>query len=146
MIILRQKNYSSLEDEMAKAFQKTSQILASLQPKEWKKVVMYAEITSNSYEICYYTKINNKFIKCYNLEGKDGLTRKQHQKVFDEIYKLLLPIQKRTKCYVMTLTLDNSGHMVFDLEYNNPFDEKDEEKAANNWMKFKKDWEKKYLN
>lgn len=145
MIILRQKNYSSIEEKMATAFSESSKILASLQPKGWKKTVLYARLNNEFYEICFYTKINNEFIKCYNLEEKIGITRKQLQKAFDEIYKLLLPIQKQTKCYVITISLDNQGHMTTDLEYKNHFYDKNIEKAVEKEEKYIKDWKNKYL-
>lgn len=141
MIILRKNN----EDIMANAFSESSKILANLQPKGWKKTVLYAQLNENFYEICFYTKINNEFIKCYNLEGKYGLTRKQLQNAFDKIYELLLPVQKMTKCYVITISLDNSGKMTTDLEYNNHFYDKNIEKAVEKEQKYKEDWKKKYL-
>ncbi len=117
-----------------------SNLLASIQPRGWQKVILYANISKNSYEIFFYTKINGKYKKNFELEKLGyGLTREKTMKIFDEIYKHLLSDQIKNKWKVCTFILNKDGKVSMEYEYDANFNTFDEEND------YKADWKEKYL-
>lgn len=115
-------------------------LLVSIQPRGWQKVILYANISKNSYEIFFYTKINGKYKKNFELEKLGyGLTREKTMKIFDEIYKLLLPDQRTFKWKVCTFILDKNGKVSMEYDYDTNFNTFDEENE------YKEGWKEEYL-
>jgi hypothetical protein len=141
MIILRQKEFGQ-RGEMGNEISHIGQVLSRLQPKGWQKTVLYADIKDDNYDIAFYTKLNGKYIKNFDLEKDGKLTRKETMKCFDDIFDTLLPIHKDTGCELFTYTLDNSGHVSMDLDYDYNLKWYELKKQS----KYKEDWKKKYLN
>ena len=117
-----------------------SNLLVSIQPRGWQKVILYVNISKNSYEIFFYTKINGKYKKNFELEKIGyGLTREKTMKIFDEIYKHLLSDQIKNKWKVCTFILNKDGKVSMEYDYDTNFNTFDEEND------YKEGWKEKYL-
>lgn len=116
-------------------YQKIVDEIIDFFPNRWEKVVVSLNYGEESYEISFYVKSNNEYIKCFDLN-----------KVTDED---LLDAFGRIDCFVsvdreklkdkwtnMTLILDNSGKVHVDYDYAN---------HSQDGYQFNKEWKKKYL-
>lgn len=110
--------------------------LVELQPNGWSKVVAYAQITEESYEIFFYTMINGGFLKNYELEKTNNLSRAQVRACFKVLYDELLPDYKENHWYVCTIQIENSGQFIIEYEYTD---------YSEDSMEYKKTWKEKYL-
>lgn len=110
--------------------------IAELLPQNWGKVVMYSQITQNSYEIFFYVKYGGKYKSVYNLEEETALSKREIRSAFKKVYELLLPDQIEKKWFCMTFILNNEGS--FRVEY-------DYEDHSTNTFSYKSLWKSKYL-
>ena len=110
--------------------------LVELQPVNWSKVIAYAQITEESYEICFYSKIDGKFYKNYELERTHDISRTEVRVLFRSIYDELLPDYRENHWYVCTIQIERNGHFIVEYEYTN---------YTENSMEYKKSWKEKYL-
>ena len=93
MIILRQRAFSIGQNiDRHLMMEDISNLLVSIQPKGWQKVILYANISKNSYEIFFYTKINGKYKKNFELErlgygnnAREETKGKYHDRIFQSV-------------------------------------------------------------
>lgn len=103
-------------------------ILSTVLPDEWERVVLYGELDESSYEFFFYVKVKNNYIYCYNLPYTT-------EKVIDEVFGALYAVcirHKEAPWTYFTLSLDNTG--LFDLHFN--YDDAIFDRS---------EWKKKYL-
>jgi len=110
--------------------------IADLLPQNWGRVVMYSQITQNSYEIFFYVKKGEGYISVYNLEEETSLSKRDIRAAFKKIYELLLPDQIEKNWFCMTFILTKEG--FFKVEY-------DYEDHSTNTLSYKSQWKSKYL-
>lgn len=108
----------------------------ALLPKGWQNLVLYSQITKSSYEFFFYVKVNNNYIQCFDLEGLNGITRKQLREAFKQLNTIIKPDYEEKHWYVMTYNLDSSGKFKVDYEYTD-FSEKS--------VEYKELWKVKYI-
>ena len=116
---------------------KIANLLVQLQPADWKKIVLYAQITRNSYELFFYTKIGSKYVQNFDFEKKYGITRKEFRDCFKKIYEELLPDHIENKWYVCTFILDYNGQFTTEYEYND---------ISEDFLHYKQFWKDKYIH
>lgn len=110
--------------------------LLELQPKGWRSVVAYAQITEESYEIFFYSKIKDQYFKNFELEKTYNLSRADTRACFRTIYEELLPDYKANHWYVCTIQIKSNGEFIIEYEYTD-YSEKSRE--------YKKLWKEKYI-
>lgn len=110
--------------------------LLELQPKGWSSVVAYAQITEESYEIFFYSKIKEQYYKNFELEKTHCLSRAQTRACFRTIYEELLQDFQANHWYVCTIQIKSNGKFIIEYEYTD-YSEKSGE--------YKKLWKEKYL-
>lgn len=116
---------------------KIANLLVQLQPVDWKKIVLYAQITRNSYELFFYTKIGNKYVQSFDFEQKYGITRKELRDCFKKIYEEILPDYIENKWYACTFILNNNGQFTTEYEYND---------FSEDFLHYKEIWKDKYIH
>lgn len=119
-------------------YQNIFDIIESMLPNGWNKVVLYANYSEGSYSIKFYVKnADNQYKDCYSLEGvsKAGLI-----KVFMSIDKIISPERKKLtnkeKWSVMTLVVNRKGTFKAEYEYEN---------ISDNLFEYESAWKTKYL-
>lgn len=114
-------------------------------PNGWKKVVFYAEVTDDSYEMFYYvfTSGSDKPIQCYDLPDKYEIDEDQIDAVFEKIYE---PLRKERSGLVAegkepwtnyTLLLTNDGSFKVDYDFTS---------LEDGGYEYRKTWRKKYID
>lgn len=103
--------------------------------KGWEKLVVYLEYGIASYSFSFYIKVDNKFIKCYDLPNVSD----------DELLNTFSSIDtvvSKERCKAkdlwsnMTMIVDNEGNMHTDFDYTN---------LSQGTYEYKKNWKSKYL-
>ena len=99
--------------------------LQDILPVGWKKVVFYAEVTDDSYEMFYYvfTTEGDKPIQCYDLPELYEIDEDQIDAVFDELYDplreeqvgLIAEGKEPWTNYTMVLSDDGSFKVDYDF-------------------------------
>ncbi len=107
-------------------------------PKAWKEVIFYANYTSGSYSMKFYTNAgNNKYIDCFSLPE---INRVQLIKAFMNIDKELSSernsLSDNDKWNTFTMIVDSQGHMKTDFDYVS---------TEESTIEYEREWEKKYL-
>lgn len=119
---------------------KLKNLLSDLPVVDWKRAIIFAMISEDSYKITFYlTDFNNKNIQCYEL-CKMGCDEDLIDQIQDNIYELLWPHWKDsqkehpwTNCTII-INVDDS----FSANYDNS-DFKD------GFYEYQEEWKKKYL-
>lgn len=119
-------------------FQSIVNILQTVFPKEWDRIVFYAEYTTGSYSMKYYFKSeSDEYKDCYSIKE---FNKAQFVKVYKEINKILSKerdnLSDENKWFAFTLILNADGKFKSEFDYNSH-----EEKV----LQFQEDWKKKYL-
>lgn len=122
--MINEKIYQNIYDELDK-------YLVS----GWDKLIVYLEYGKASYSFSFYVKVNDKYVKCYDLPGvsDDDLAAS-----FKKIDKIVEKERKKDKepWSNMTVVIEKTGQMHADMDYTD---------LSEGTYQFKKDWKKKYL-
>lgn len=115
-----------------------SQILDHLQlviPSSASKIAVFAAITSSSYEVYYYAKVNGKFIQCYDPDNH--FDENDLDDAFAAVVKTLKTsnLYESNKLNVFTITIEGKSVSV-DVDYHS----RDE-----HWYKIQKEWKENNL-
>ena len=117
-------------------------ILHTVMPKKWHKVILYAEISENSYDISFYCFIDGikEPVQCYNLE-KYGIKEAKIDQAFEKINEVLKPFWKeaeeKDKWTNCTFTLFDDDKFNFDLDNTD---------LINYCYEYREQWRQKYIN
>ncbi|WP_034449373.1 immunity protein YezG family protein [Butyrivibrio sp. AE2032] len=119
-------------------FQRLYELLDSILPDAWNKVVFRAEYLEGSYSMKYYVKDQTgKYIDCYNLQE---ITEDDIVKAYIEIDKILYPERQKLaadkRWSVFTFSIDSDGSFKSEFLYND-IDE--------DYCKFVENWKSRYL-
>ena len=119
-------------------FQKVYDVLASLLPVKWQKVIFRADYTEGSYGMKYYVAGDDgRFIDCYSLPG---VSRPQIIQAFKEINKTLSSsrtnLSEKDRWSVLTMTINADGSFKTDFDYAD---------ISESAIAYMEEWEKKYL-
>ncbi|MBQ9539148.1 MAG: DUF600 family protein [Treponema sp.] len=112
-------------------FQSVANKLVPVLPSKWEKVHLYAQISVDAYEFFFYVFVNGKYVQCFDLDNEDEILD-----VFDELNDIMFPDWNEKKWSVCTYSLDKSGHVSVDYDYD---------ELPDNIMEYKHKWEKKYV-
>lgn len=118
-------------------YQKIYEELAVFLPDSWEKLVLYMEYGEESYSFSFYVKVDDKFIKCYDLPD---LNEEQLYKAYREIDCLVEPERNALqgeKWTVMTIVVDAEGNMHSDYDYAD---------LSDGSYEYRKLWRRKYLH
>lgn len=126
------------------SFELIADKLQDILPQGWNKVVFYAEVTNDSYEMFYYvfTSESNKPIQCYELPDLSEINEEQIDAIFEELYEPLREEQSvlvadgKTPWTNYTLVLNSNGHFRVDYDFTS---------LADGGYEHLKNWKKKYL-
>ena len=117
--------------------------LQTILPQGWNKVVFYAEVTDDSYEMFYYifTSESDEPIQCYDLPDLYEINEDQIDEVFDELYAPLLDekseLIKDGNQPWTTITLVFSEDGSFNVDYDYAY--------IDDGFDHLKSWKNKYL-
>ena len=113
-------------------------------PKDWVKVIFYAEVTDDSYEMFYYVFMpdQDKPIQCYDLPDLYEIEEEQIDDIFEELYAPLL--EEKTQLINdgkepwtnYTLVLNGDGHFTVDFDFSS---------LEDGSYEYRKNWKEKYL-
>ena len=126
---------------MEDVFYKLADLLQSVLPQNWGKVLLYSEISVNSYDISFYCRVKgcDEYIQCYNL-GQFGITESQIDNAFEKVYLTLKPVwteaPKNAKWTNCTFSLESDGTFNLDLDYTD---------LTDCLFEHREQWKKKYL-
>ena len=112
-------------------------------PQGWKKLVFYAEVAIDSYEMFYYvfTSESDKPIQCYDLPDLYEIDEDQIDAVFEELYvplrdeQLALIKEGKQPWTTITLALSEDGTFKVDYDYS----------SIDDGYEYLKNWKAKYL-
>ena len=118
--------------------------LQDILPQGWNKVVFYAEVTDDSYEMFYYvfTSESDKPIQCYDLPDLSDIDEDQIDNIFEELYE---PLREERSALVTdgkepwtnyTLVLTADGHFKVDYDFTS---------LEDGGYEYLKNWKAKYL-
>ena len=115
-------------------YQTLTNKLQTVLPGNWEKVVLFAQLGADSYELFFHVLKDGRYESCFKL-GRDEAV----SDVFDDLYQVMLPDWRGKKWSVCTFSLDRDGQ--FDLEYDYsayPDNLKDV-------LEYKRKWKEKHL-
>ena len=120
-----------------KIYQDIYNLLSSVLPNKWDKLVFYIEYVDNSYQMKFFTKAGkSKYVDCFQTVKNT----KQLFLVFNSIHQVVFPerdkLPKKYKWTVLTYVLTHDG------TFSTYFDYSDHHKNMIGW---ENDWMKKYL-
>lgn len=99
-------------------------------------MVAYFEYGEDSYSFSFCEKINDEYLKCYDITGiyEDSI-----EKSFDKLDKIISQNRNdlKEKWSNMTMVVDARGNMHTDFDYTDLLED---------GYKYKKEWKKKYLD
>ena len=118
-------------------YQTIYNLLSSVLPNKWDKLVFYVEYLDNSYQMKFFTKSGkNKYIDCFQTV-KDT---KQLMLVFNNIHQAIFPernkLLKKDKWTVLTYILISDGSFKVYYDYSD---------HHNNMIGWESEWMKAYL-
>ncbi len=127
------------------SFELIADKLQDILPQGWNKVVFYAEVTDDSYEMFYYvfTSESDKPIQCYDLPDLSDIEENQIDAIFEELYE---PLRKERADLVTegkdpwtnyTLVLTDDGHFKVDYDFTS---------LEDGGYEYRKAWKKKYID
>lgn len=122
----------------------SKEIAAELQaiiPADWKKIILYAEMTETSYEIFYYCFVRDSLepIQCYDLPKSYDITEEKIDAGIERIAIIIKDEYNLTldKWSIFTFILKENGNFKIDFDYTD---------LTDGSYDFKKEWKVKYLN
>lgn len=104
-------------------------------PDDWDKLVIYLEYGAASYSMAFYVKENDKYTKCYDL---NGAPEKKLYSAFSKIDKVVASERAKEKKLWsnMTLVIDAAGKMKAHFDYTD---------LSKGSYQYSKQWKKTYL-
>ena len=119
----------------AKVYQQIYDELSRYMVPEASKLVVYLEYGEASYSFSFFEKINDVYVKCYDLEGvSDDMLADSFSEI-DEIVSKERCSGKQPWTN-MTMIVDKDGNMHADFDYTD---------LSGGTYQYKKNWKKKYL-
>ncbi len=120
-------------------FQRIAEILESVLPDKWTKVVFRAEYRPGGYTMKYYVKetVNGVYIDCFKLPdiSSNEITL-AYLKLDEELYKTRKDVPVEDRWSVFTMTIDAAGKFKSDYSY---------EKIDDDYNSYIEKWTQKYL-
>ncbi len=118
--------------------------LQDILPQGWNKVVFYAEVTDDSYEMFYYvfTSESETPIQCYDLPDLYEIDEEQIDAAFEELYEPLreeranLITEEKEPWSNYTMVLTDDGHFKVDYDFTS---------LEDGGYEYRKVWKKKYI-
>ena len=118
--------------------------LQDILPQGWKKVIFYAEVTDDAYEMFYYvyTSEIERPIQCYDLPDSYEIDEDQIDKVFEDLYE---PLREERSALIAegkepwtnyTLALSNDGSFKVNYDFTS---------LEDGGYEYRKAWKKKYI-
>lgn len=118
--------------------------LASVLPKDWRKIALSVEIDDSYYRVFYYAFIGDETvpIQCYQLIGKYAITKEMLSAAFRDVYNIMKSLwvdmgKSGQQFYHYTLIFDS------DLNFNEYFDYTPLDQCS---PEYDIEWAKKYLS
>ena len=117
--------------------EKIAEQLVGVLPQGWTRAVLFANLTSSSYEMFFYTKLDGTYIQCFELCKMSDLTKGDLRKAFRAIYETVKNDQKECGWSVMTFMFESSGKFSTDFVFDN---------ISENPLQYYEKWKDRYLN
>lgn len=119
-------------------YQEIFDVLQSVLPSNWNKVLLFIGYTDGSYTMKYFVQdICGDYIDCFK---QDGISRIQLIKLFMHIDEIIAPqrnaMDKNSRWTVMTMKVDAEGNMNAEFDYTD---------ISDNTIQYEMEWESKYL-
>lgn len=118
--------------------------LQGILPQGWNKVVFYAEVTGDSYEMFYYvfTSKSKEPIQCYDLPESYEIEEEKIDEIFDDLFvplreeqtNLIADGKEPWTNYTMVLNSDGSFKVNYDFT-----------SLDDGGYEYRKEWKSKYL-
>ena len=101
----------------------------------WDKLIVYLEYGEESYSFCFYEKVNEKYIKCFDILAVE---EKDIDKSLKKIYEIVTPERNEleNQWSNMTMIVESEGNIHTDFDYT--------DLSAGNYSYLKK-WKECYL-
>lgn len=122
--MLNDKTYQMIYDE----------ILQFL-PNNWTKLVVYLEHGENSYSYSFYVKMNESYVKCFDLDVSLESLLAAFARIEKTVSRERFKLEK--KWSNMTMIVHNDGNMNTYFDYT--------DLSSGNYQ-YKKTWQSKYLD
>ena len=103
--------------EMDKCYEKISEIMTPILPKNWEKVCLYGELGDGSYEFFFYVKIDNVYVQCFDMEKKYNISKNEVSDVFKSLSNVVKTDENMKNSVYFTFTLKSDGSFKTDYEY-----------------------------
>lgn len=118
-----------------KIFQMIFDEISVFLPSEWTKLIVYLEHGEEAYSYSFYVKVNEHFVKCFEL----GVSENELFAAFARIEKAVSKERsKLDKCWSnMTMVVDDEGNMKTVFDYTD---------LSHENYQYKKEWKKQYLD
>ena len=118
-----------------KVFQTIIDEIISYFPENWKETVVYFEYGKASYTIDFFVKVNDEWVKCYDIPD---ISDKKLEKSFSKIDACVSKMCRcgKDKWSTMTLTIERDGNFRSFMDYT--------DLSEGNYT-YRKEWKKKYL-
>ncbi len=118
-----------------KIYQKVYDELDKYLVPGWDRLVVYLEYGEASYSFSFFIKLNDKYIKCYDLPNTSENDLAESFRKIDDVMD-----KERNKNKAewsnMTVIIEKSGKMRADLDYTD---------LSKGTYQYKKKWKEKYL-
>lgn len=101
---------------------------------DWSELVIYLEHGEESYSYSFYAKIEDSFIKCFDLGIPEGKLFRVFENIEKEVSKERKQLDKPWSN--MTMVVDCKGNMKTTFDYT--------DLSSGNYQ-YKKEWKKKYI-
>ena len=118
-------------------YNEIAQSLVQVLPENWEDVMLYTHVREYGYEIFFYVKVDDKYIGCFNMEKRYGISMDEIMDCFDEIYDILYPDYQKKGWFSASVRLSNDGKMLMYYDYDDHTEDEDE---------YHVEWKKKYLS
>ena len=101
----------------------------------WERLVVYLEYGEASYSFSFFEKVNDEYIKCFDIPD---ISEEALDSSFGNIYETTKPERDKLedKWSNMTMVVESNGEMHTDFDYT--------DLSSGNY-KYLKEWKKSYL-
>lgn len=123
------------KDNEESIYEKIKDVVSAILPENWEKLCLYSYVRDDNYEFFFYVKVGERYYQYIELEDEFDIALEEIRKVFDELYKILLPDFMEKAWNILTYVLSNDG--TFNVEYD--YDEIEDR------IEYRKMWKEKYL-
>jgi len=126
------------------SFEIIARKIQDILPQGWNKLVFYAEVTDDSYEMFYYVFVPefDKPIQCYDLPKLSEIKEDEIDTIFKELYEPLkaerarLITEGKDPWSNYTLILTDDGHFKVDYDFTS---------LEDGGYDYRKAWKSKYI-